>query len=188
MSFSRAESALKFRASTLDGDLTRKRLRERYVAIQFPDYQAVRADIPAVIRLARELFDDGERRLATEVLILAAQDNPQEKSIPLALLELAYLADDASLYCAVAGYFRDNFPRAPENLTVSALGRHIAPRHAAFLAPAAANGTVSNGTGRFGSPYTIPGWSQTGADDADIAAHADFRRLVIGTRVAGQTQ
>jgi hypothetical protein len=183
MSFSRAESALQFRASTLEGDLTRKRLRERYVAIQFPDYQAVRNDPAAVIRLARELYDDGERRLSTEVLILAVQDKPLEKSIALALAELAYLADDASLYCAVAGYIRDTFPRAPENLMVSALGRHIAPRHAAFVLPSA-----HTATGSFGSPYTIPGWSQAGESDDDTQAQADFRKLVMGTRVAGQTQ
>lgn len=183
MSFSRAESALQFRASTLEGDLTRKRLRERYIAIQFPDYQAVRDDGASVIRLARELYDDGERRLSTEVLILAVQERPQEKSTALALLELAYLADDASLFCAVAGYFRETFPRAPENLIVNALGRHIAPRHAAFVLPSA-----HAATGSYGSPYTIPGWSQAGNNEDDTQAQTDFRKLVMGTRIAGHPQ
>ncbi|MBL8519583.1 MAG: hypothetical protein JNK75_02835 [Betaproteobacteria bacterium] len=178
MSFSRAESALQFRASTLDGDLARKRLRDRYIAIQFPDYQAVRADPVAVVRLARELHDDGERRLSTEVLILAVQDRPQEKSLVLALVELAYLADDAGLFCAVAGYFRDTFPKAAENATIGALGRHIAPRHPAFV--------VRGGPAQ-GSPYTIPGWSQDGERGEDIRAQAEFRHLAMGGRHAGRS-
>jgi hypothetical protein len=179
MSFSRAESALQFRASTVDGDLTRRRLRERYLAIQFPDYLAVKQDAAAVVRLARELYDDGERRLAAEVLILAAQDKPGEKSYVLALLELAYLADDASLYCAAAAHFKEQFPRATENANVNALGRNIAPRHAQFFA--------SGSTGSFVSPYTIPGWSLAGADQTDASAHADFRRLVLGLSRSGST-
>ena len=177
MSFSRAESALQFRASTLEGDLTRKRLRERYIAIQFPDYLAMRHDAAAIVRLARELYEDGEKRLATEVLILAVQDRPQDKSLPLALLELAYLGDDASLYAAAAGYFRDTFPRAPENLTVTALGRHIAPRNAQFLG--------ADTTGAFASPYTIPGWSLRGMVESDAAVQAEFRHLVLGGGAPG---
>ncbi len=178
MSFSRAESALQFRAHSLDGDLARKRLRERYIAIQFPDYLAVRDDSSSVIRLARELHDDGERRLASEVLILATQDHPQDKSFVLALLELAYLSDDAELFCAVATYFRDTFPKALENNVINTLGRHIAPRHAAF---------VSSGKSTQGSPYTIPGWSQTGALRNDAEAHAEFRQFLLSMRLAGQS-
>ncbi len=170
MSFSRAESALHFRASTLEGDLARKRLRDRYIAIRFPDFQAVRTDPRLVIRLARELHDDEEHRLATEVLILAVQDHPQDKSVALALLELAYLADDAELFCATAAYFREAFPKEKENADIVTLGRHIAPRHAAFL---------TRGGSSQGSPYTIPGWSQTGAVQDDAEAHAAFRQHLM---------
>jgi hypothetical protein len=182
MSFSRAESALLFRASTLDGDLTRKRLRERYIAIQFPDYLAVKHDSAAIVRLARELYDDGEKRLSTEVLLLAAQEKPTEKSFVLALLELAYLADDASLYCAAATVLRDKFPRAAEHATVTALGRHIAPRHAQFFTRA---DDGQSGTGGYASPYTIPGWSLKGSTDTDGSAQAEFRRHILGDAHAG---
>ena len=70
MPVTRAETALSFRASHLVADLRRKRLRDRYIAVQFPDLAAIRGKAGPIIRLARELFDEGERRLGAEALIL----------------------------------------------------------------------------------------------------------------------
>ena len=137
MAFTRVETALAFRPSRLNADLRRKRLRDRYVAVQFPDLAALLGKTAGkpeqVIRLARELFDEGERRLGTEALTIAVQESPQDRSLPLALLELAYLAQEETLFSDVARYFEDQFPTAAENATITRMGGHIAPRSGQFF-------------------------------------------------------
>lgn len=174
MTLTRAETALSFRASQLNSDLRRKRLRDRYVAVQFPDLAAVRGKSALVIRLARELFDEGERRLGTEALILAVQESPQDKTLPLALLELAYLSQEDTLFSGVARYFEDKFPDAAENAAIARMGSQIAPRSAQFFGRAKAVSTME-------AAYCIPGWSLAGSESGDDQLRTDFRNAMLGT-------
>lgn len=172
MTLTRAETALSFRASQLQSDLRRKRLRDRYIAVQFPDLAAVRGKSALVIRLARELFDEGERRLGTEALILAVQESPQDKSLPLALLELAYLSQEATLFSGVARYFEDKFPDAAENAAIARMGSQIAPRSAQFFGRARTVSTME-------AAYCIPGWSLAGSEVGDDQLRTDFRNAML---------
>ena len=176
MSFTRVETALAFRPSRLNSDLRRKRLRDRYMAVQFPDLTALMGKNGGkpelVIRLARELFDEGERRLGTEALTLAVQESPQDRSLPLALLELAYLAQEATLFSDVARYFEEQFPSAPENLTITRMGGHISPRSGQFF------GRIPE-TSRQESAYRIPGWSLVGCALGDDVQHTHFRNGLL---------
>lgn len=179
-SFTRAETALSFRATTLDADLGRKRLRERYLAVQFPDFIAARGRPEAVVRLARELFDEGERRLAIEVLTLGIQENPKTRAFVLALLELAYLAEDAALFSAAADFFHREFPGAPEHAQVLGMGALVAPRSPTFF------GRARDKDGKERKPdegarYRIPGWSLLGSPTTDDAASMDFRDQLLAS-------
>lgn len=176
MSFTRVETALAFRPSRLNSDLRRKRLRDRYVAVQFPDLAPLLGKIggkpEGVIRLARELFDEGERRLGSEALTLAVQESPQDRSLPLALLELAYLAQEATLFSDVAKYFEDHFPTAPENATITRMGGHLSPRSGQFFGRHPKNSPWE-------SAYCIPGWSLVGSASGDDIQHMNFRNGLL---------
>ncbi len=177
MTVTRAETALSFRASQLVADLRRKRLRDRYIAVQFPDLAAIRGKSGPIIRLARELFDEGERRLGAEALILAVQESPQDKSLPLALLELAYLAQEITLFSGTARYFENHFPAAAENVVIARMGLHIAPRNAQFFGRQPVNAALE-------SAYRIPGWSLAGSPSGDDRLRTAFRAAMTAGAAA----
>ncbi|MBL8517186.1 MAG: hypothetical protein JNM76_09470 [Betaproteobacteria bacterium] len=158
-----------FRARSLDGDLHRSRLRQRYLESQFPDYAALKARGAAsaeIIALANSLYEDGEKRIAAELLTVALQDHPQDKSLWLALAELYYLEADAAQFAALFEAFFAAFSDAAERTELRRLGARLDPMNALF---------------REASPTrheTIPGWLRPARPPGDDDAAANVHRLL----------
>jgi hypothetical protein len=98
--------------SKVQQDAGTRRLRDRYIAtryVQFPEPGIALRHTNDILRWARQLLDDDQPRLATELLYLALEEEPKQRRLWLFLLELAFLNDDATQFNELADEFKRRF-------------------------------------------------------------------------------
>jgi hypothetical protein len=157
------------------------RIRDRYMAARFPG--AVRsaadlADAAHVIKAARLYFEDGLASRARELLDLAMQEHPGTESVWLAALEIAFLAQDAERFVAVAHAFRNKHPESPDWAEIARLGHRLAPMHPRFAEAGAAREFDHLG------PWPhLPNWIQANWDLTGEVAGIELRARLMATAV-----
>lgn len=160
--------------SKVQQDAGMRRLRDRYIATRFAQFSepdiALR-HTSEILRWARQLLDDDQARLATELLYLALEENPQQRRVWLFLIELAFLGEDVRQFNELADGFKARFMMADDldrpdsleeekeivenNKIIDVMGIELAPND-----PRYANA---------GEPVMLPSWSTPeGADRNEI--------------------
>ncbi len=101
--------------SKVQQDAGTRRLRDRYIATrfaQFPEPGIALRHTSEMLRWARQLLDDDQARLATELLYLALEEEPQQRRVWLFLLELAFLNEDVTQFNELSDGFKARFVMA----------------------------------------------------------------------------
>jgi hypothetical protein len=136
----------------------RARIRDRYLAARFPGVARTGADLletERIIVAARLYFEERKSDRAIELLGLAAAQCPADESLPLAQLEIAFLAQEPALYVTLAASFHAAHPASTQWDEVARLGRAIAPGEALFGAADA-----PRDTDHYGPWPDMPNWIQ----------------------------
>jgi hypothetical protein len=150
--------------SKVQQDIGTRRLRDRYIATryaQFPEPGIALRHTNDILRWARQLLDDDQPRLASELLHLALEEEPKQRRVWLFLLELAFLNEDATAFNELADEFKKRFVTpdlqsgqgttedekeiAENNKIIDVMGVELAPND-----PRYANA---------GEPTMLPNWS-----------------------------
>lgn len=116
--------------SQLPADAATRRLRERYITarfLQFPEPAHALKNTSNVMRWARQLLDDEQTNLATELLQLSLEESRSQKPIWLFLIELAYLGNDPATFGELSDMFRQRFPDADTLPVIDAMGNKLLP-------------------------------------------------------------
>ncbi len=158
-------------------DARRAKIRDRYVSVRFAGVARSAADLQdaaRVIKASRLAFEEGHPDSALELLELAVEQNPFEKSLWLAELEMSFLLRDAERFVDSARAFRAAHPASAEWSEVERLGRALAPAETLF---GARQGPRAHE--HYGPWPNLPNWIQAPWDlTAEIVA-ADFRRAML---------
>ena len=136
----------------------RGRIRDRYLAARFPGVARTAADLletERIIVAARLYFEERKSDRALELLGLAAAQCPADESLPLAQLEIAFLAQEPALYVALASSFHAAHPASTQWSEVARLGRAIAPEDALF-----GGADAPRDTDHYGPWPDMPNWIQ----------------------------
>lgn len=102
----------------------RRLMRDRYVSARFQGVVRGAADLRSQARarqLAQAYLEEGRAHLAAELLDIALEENPGDKGLRLAQLELAFLSRDAGRFATLAAALREEHPRCREWPQVEAL-------------------------------------------------------------------
>ena len=158
-------------------DARRAKIRDRYVSVRFAGVARSAADLQdpvRVIKASRLAFEEGHPDSALELLELAIEQNPFEKSLWLAELEIAFLVRDAVRFVESARAFRAAQPKSAEWTEVERLGRALAPDDELF---------ATHGGPRAHEHYGpwphLPNWIQAPWDLTAEVVGADFRRAML---------
>jgi hypothetical protein len=154
-----------------------RKLRDRYVSARFPGVIRSALDLECaelVIKSARLFFEDGQNDLALELLDLAVDSNPRCEAIPLAQLEILFLARAAARYAECAAAFRAAHPASDAWAEVKRLGQALAPGEPLF---GVASGPREHE--HYGPWPHLPNWIQASWDLTAEVVAADFHRAVI---------
>jgi hypothetical protein len=122
-------------ADQLSAHPIRRRLHDRYVMNRFPALSEPRQDLrdtDKIIRYARELFDDEQPRRAIELLRIAIEEDQSQRALWLALIELCFLARDATRFTELILTFAAEFAHDSELPTLSAMRRDLMPHDPAM--------------------------------------------------------
>jgi hypothetical protein len=117
-------------ADQLSANPIRRRLLDRYVINRFPALSEPRQDLrdtDKIIRYARELFDDEQPRRAIELLRIAIEEDQLQRALWLALIELCFLARDATQFAELILTFAAEFAHDSELPTLNAMRRDLMP-------------------------------------------------------------
>jgi len=158
-------------------DARRTRIRDRYIGVRFEGTARSAADLqdPArVIKASRLAFEEGHAESALELLELAIEQNPFEKSLWLAELEVSFLLRDAERFVDSARAYRAAHPQSAEWAEVERLGRAIAPAETLF---GARQGPRTHE--HYGPWPHLPNWIQAPWDLTAEVSGADFRRAML---------
>lgn len=120
-----------------NAERARRHVRDRYIAARFPGVAGGSADLARVahvIKSARTYLEDGNARLAEELLDLACLLHPQVEALWLARLELALRVRDAEGYRAAAFAYRQSVPESLFWPEAAALARSLCLTDDAFAA------------------------------------------------------
>jgi hypothetical protein len=146
--------------SSIAQDANKRRLRDRYLATRFPQFQepgAALRNAGDVARWARQLLDDDQPRLAEELLQLALEEDPGQRALWLFRIELAFLNSDEGTFNTLADEFKRRFgddPACSEAIgTIDAMGVELDPAD-----PRYANA---------GPPQLLPNWSTPDMGERD---------------------
>ncbi len=170
--------------SKVQQDAGTRRLRDRYIATRFAQFSepgiALR-HTSEILRLARQLLDDDQARLATELLYLALEEDAQQRRIWLFLIELAFLGEDVTQFSELADGFKARFMMAddrdtPESLEeekvvaennkiIDVMGIELAPND-----PRYANA---------GAPVMLPNWSTPDGDERNEIAQQKLHASLL---------
>jgi len=151
-----------------------RRNRDRYIAARFPCAAQSSEDldnIERVIKASRLMFEEDKADRAIEFLALAVQRNPDDESLGLAQLEIAFLMRDGATYRALASAFRQRHPASTTWSEIARLGRAIAPRDALFSVVAGARAHA-----HYGPWPDMPNWIQASWDLTSEVLASDFHR------------
>lgn len=150
-------------------------MRDRYVAARFQGVVRAAADLRSQQRarhLAQVFLEEGRTYLAAELLDVALEENPGDKGLRLAQLELAFLSRDTSRFATLAAALRTDHPHCPEWPQVEKLGRCLHSHRDALP----------------GSWPDTPNWLEGSLDlAAEVMAselHNAIARLASGGRIA----
>jgi hypothetical protein len=158
-------------------DARRTKIRDRYVSVRFEGVARSAADLqdPArVIKASRLKFEEGHPEGALEILELAIEQNPFEKSLWLAELEMAFLLRDVERFVDSARAYRAAHPKSAEWSEVERLGRALAPTETLF---GARQGPRAHE--HYGPWPNLPNWIQAPWDLTAEVSGADFRRAML---------
>jgi hypothetical protein len=158
-------------------DARRTRIRDRYIGVRFEGIVRSAAelqDAARVIKASRLAFEEGHPESALELLELAIEQNPFEKSLWLAELETAFLVRNATRFVDSARAFRAAHPQSAEWPEVERLGRALAPGEELF---GARQGPRAHE--HYGPWPHLPNWIQAPWDLTAEVSGADFRRAML---------
>ena len=158
-------------------DARRAKIRDRYVSVRFAGVARSAADLQdaaRVVKASRLAFEEGHADSALELLELAIEQNPFEKSLWLAELEMAFLLRDAERFVDSARAYRAAHPKSAEWTEVERLGRALAPSEPLF---GARQGPRAHE--HYGPWPNLPNWIQAPWDLTAEVVAADFRRAML---------
>jgi len=164
------------RAPSLDPTQTdpgRLAVRDKYVQARFAGVFSRASELSNaanVLKAARLYYEDGKYDRPQELLALAIQLSPHEKVLPLARLELCFLARDASLFIELARAWREARPQSAEWPEICRLGRALSPGEPLFD-----NVDGSRADGRWPD---APNWMQASWNLTPDVLAADFHRAI----------
>jgi hypothetical protein len=170
--------------SKVQQDVGTRRLRDRYIATryaQFPEPGIALRHTSDILRWARQLLDDDQPRLATELLHLALEEEPKQRRVWLFLLELAFLNEDANQFNELADEFKRRFVTtvsfdmqsasddekeiAENNKIIDVMGIELAPND-----PRYANA---------GEPTMLPNWSTPDSAERNEAGQRQLHAALV---------
>ena len=158
-------------------DAHRARIRDRYIGVRFAGVARTAADLQnaaRVIKAARLAFEEGHPESALELLELAIEQNPYEKSLWLAELEIAFLVRNPQRFVDSARAYLAAHPASAEWSEVERLGRSLAPGDELFAKRGAARAHE-----HYGPWPNMPNWIQAPWDLTAEVFAADFRRGML---------
>jgi hypothetical protein len=124
-----------FDISKLVDHQTERRLRDRYVSSRFPQFGEPRESLrhtSNILRWARQLIEDEQPRLAHELLQLAIEEDPNQRSIWLALIELTFLDGNVAVFDELADAFETRFYRDEAIPAIRAMGHDLSPHDSRY--------------------------------------------------------
>lgn len=170
--------------SKVQQDAGTRRLRDRYIATryaQFPEPGIALRHTSDILRWARQLLDDDQPRLASELLHLALEEEPKQRRVWLFLLELAFLNEDANQFNDLADEFKRRFVTpvsfdmqsasedekeiAENNKIIDVMGIELAPND-----PRYANA---------GEPTMLPNWSTPDSAERNEAGQRQLHTALV---------
>lgn len=153
----------------------RAKLRDRYLAARFPGVARVAADlekIEHVIKAARLYFEEDKYDRALELLDMAIVQSPEDESLPLARLELAFLCRATPRFLTLAAAFHRDRPLDPHWEQISRLGKALVPSDPLFTA------TGDDRARSYGPWPDMPNWIQASWDLTSDVRAADFHHAM----------
>jgi hypothetical protein len=172
----RADAAPAAAAPRHDGEALARKLRDRYIAARFPGVARGAADlerIEQVIKGARLYFEEDKYDRALELLDMAILQCPADESLPLARLELAFLARADARFIALARDFHALRPLDPRWDEIRRLGRALDRAEPLFQSTGDAAQPDSSG------PWPdMPNWIQASWDLTPEVRAADFHQAM----------
>lgn len=158
-------------------DARRTRIRDRYISVRFEGVARSSADLQdpvRVIKASRLAFEEGHAETALELLELAIEQHPFERSLWLAELEMAFLLRMSERFVDSARAFRAAHPKSAEWPEIERLGRALAPDESLF---GARQGPRAHE--HYGPWPHLPNWIQAPWDLTAEVSGADFRRAML---------
>jgi hypothetical protein len=163
-------------------DARRAKIRDRYIGVRFAGVARSAAelqDAARVIKAARLAFEEGHPDSALELLELAIEQSPFEKSLWLAELEIAFLTRDAERFVESARAYQAAHPQSAEWVEVVRLGRALAPASDLFVGQGGIRAHE-----HYGPWPNLPNWIQAPWDLTAEVVGAEFRRAMLSEDAA----
>lgn len=126
------------------------------------------------MRWARQLLDDEQPNLATELLQLALEESRSQKPIWLFLIELAYLGNDPATFGELSDTFRKRFPDADTLPVIDAMGNKLLPSDPRY----------SHAT----RPVILPDWSTPESELRDELRQGKLHAALVDAMAFHQTR
>lgn len=130
-----AAPGINFDVAHVNSDVAKKRLRDRYIDVRFPQIAETNTSLnntSAVLRCARQFLDDERPALAVELLELALEEDPSQRAAWLFLIEYAFLESDAPRLAELAAAYAARFGRDDASVVIDAMGHELMPQHPQF--------------------------------------------------------
>ena len=170
--------------SKVQQDAGTRRLRDRYIATryaQFPEPGIALRHTSEMLRWARQLLDDDQPRLATELLYLALEEEPKQRRLWLFLLELAFLNDDATQFNELADEFKKRFvtPERFDEINATDDEKEIAENHKIIDVMGIELVPNDPRYANAGAPTMLPNWSTPDSAERNEAGQRQLHAALL---------
>ena len=170
--------------SKVQQDAGTRRLRDRYIATryaQFPEPGIALRHTSEMLRWARQLLDDDQTRLATELLYWALEEEPKQRRLWLFLLELAFLNDDATQFNELADEFKKRFvtPERFDEINTTDDEKEIAENHKIIDVMGIELVPNDPRYANAGAPTMLPNWSTPDSAERNEAGQRQLHAALL---------
>lgn len=161
-------ASINFDVSHLQYDATKRRLRERYIEVRFPQFSDSNTSLsntPQVLVWARQFLDEDKPGHAVELLELALEENANQREAWLFLIEYAFLDSDAPRVAELAAAYAARFGRDGATPVIEAMGHELAPNDPQFR--------------HVTEKAALPNWSSLAAAGRDEALQRTYHAALL---------
>jgi hypothetical protein len=165
-------------------EMTRKRIRDHYLAVRFPGAPHTEEDLrdsTGVIKSARLYFEDGDVERACELLEFAVDVNRADEALWLAHLEILFLKHNGAAFADVARRFHEHFPASGRWPEILRLGLRLAPDDPLFHGARPREADIDE---HYGAWPQVQNWIQAPFDLTGDVLAAEFHARMRGGDVA----